>query len=75
MGKRCPSELCNLYDTTARVGEITRLTLVDLCFTTPDHVTLTGKSDKPRVVPLAEKTIEDLRVYLAEVHPDAPTLR
>ncbi len=60
-----------LYDTGARVQEILDLKLGDFNLnSTNPYVYLTGKGDKTRQIPLMDKTVEHLKAYLNEFHPN-----
>jgi len=60
-----------LYDTGARVQELSDLSLSSLYLDMPNpYVTLTGKGRKTRNVPIMDKTVAHLRKYLEEFHPD-----
>jgi len=60
-----------LYDTGARVQELADLRVSALHLNVPNpYITLTGKGRKTRNVPLMKKTVEHLKKYLAEFHPE-----
>jgi integrase/recombinase XerD len=70
-GKRNRMMFIMLYDTAARAQELVDITLRDLHVTNvkAPFVTLTGKGNKSRNVPLMEKTVAHLNLYLQEFHP------
>lgn len=62
-----------LYDTGARIQEVLDLRLKDLHLNdSVPCVYLTGKGQKTRVVPLLNKTLQHLQLYMKHFHPSAP---
>ncbi|MDR3583860.1 MAG: tyrosine-type recombinase/integrase [Desulfosporosinus sp.] len=61
-----------LYDTVARAQELVDITLRDLHIVNvkSPFVTLTGKGNKSRNVPLMEKTVAHINLYLQQFHPN-----
>lgn len=59
-----------LYDTGARVQELSDLNCSSLHLEVKNpYITLVGKGRKSRNVPLMNKTVQNLEVYLKEFHP------
>lgn len=70
-GRRNQMILILMYDTAARGAEIREMTVESLHLEaeTP-YVTLHGKGDKYRNIPLMDKTCRHLKRYLSEFHSD-----
>ncbi len=70
-GRRNRMMVIVLYDTAARAQELVDITLRDLHIINvkSPFVTLVGKGNKSRNVPLTEKTIAHINHYLQEFHP------
>jgi len=77
-GRRHLAILTVLYDTAARVSELTAVRIRDVRLEAPASITLNGKGDKIRTVPLMKQTVAILEQYLAEnrinqrLHGDMP---
>ncbi len=65
-GRRDTTLLALLYDTGARVQEIADVRVRDVRLGEPNVITLTGKGDKRRTVPLMTATATLVADYLAE---------
>lgn len=71
-GRRDATMLATLYDTGARVQELVDLTVGDIRLQKPAVITLTGKGNKSRHVPLGTNTAALLANYLTEFRLDLP---
>ncbi len=67
-GRRDLTLMATLYDTGARVQELIDLKVCNLRLAQPAIITLTGKGNKQRNVPILEKTQHLLEIYLKENH-------
>lgn len=56
-----------LYDTGARVSELCNLKVRDIRFEAPSIITLTGKGEKTRHVPIMKNTVLLLKQYLSDL--------
>jgi site-specific recombinase XerD len=59
-----------MYDTGARLNEMLSIKLLDFRLGKTPALTLHGKGNKERSVPLMERTVEHLRLYLETFHPN-----
>lgn len=77
-GRRDLTLLTVLYDTAARVSELSDIRIKDVCITTPYTITLHGKGNKIRTVPIMKQTAALLESYFKEnkidirFHSDLP---
>lgn len=70
MGMRNRFIMVLMYDTASRVQELLGLRLCDIRFGKAPTVTLHGKGNKVRTVPLMERTVLLLKDYLKRFHPN-----
>lgn len=71
-GRRDLALLSLMYDTGARVQEMADLTPAMIRIAKPSTIKLIGKGNKARIVPLMDKQVEILKLYMSENKLDAP---
>lgn len=73
-GRRDRTLLDLLYNTGARVSEVTALRRADVRLDSSRSIQLTGKGRKQRVIPLRKNTAQRLREWMREIgsSPDTP---
>jgi site-specific recombinase XerD len=59
-----------LYDSATRIQELLSLTICDLRLGNTPTITVLGKGNKKREIPISERTSEHLKNYLNIWHPD-----
>jgi site-specific recombinase XerD len=74
LGLRDRTMLILLYDSGARVQELVGIKLRDLRFGKRPTVTVHGKRNKTRTIPLMDRTVEYLKKYLLEFHDGVPSV-
>jgi site-specific recombinase XerD len=67
-GRRDLTLMVVLYDAGARVQELIDLRVCEVRLAQPSTITLTGKGNKKRVVPILDKTRSLLESYMTENH-------
>ena len=67
-GRRDLAIICTLYDTGARVQELIDIKVCNVRLCEPATITLTGKGNKTRCIPLMDKTRKLLNEYMKENH-------
>ena len=74
VGQRDHMLLLTLYNTGARVSEITRIQLKDIDIQRQNAIHLHGKGRKERIIPLWQQTIKELGKWLLNIEslPDSP---
>ena len=71
-GRRDLTLISTLYDTGARVQELIDIRVCDVTLQAPAVITLTGKGNKDRRVPIMKNTTSLLQNYLLEKKLDKP---